>query len=794
MKTLRTVYEYMRAYSPLLSERILSTYRPLHSPADSVSPLLGLLKRTLLPAQKIVVMAVAKYLRKANAAKIVGECGTGKTFMSLAACYVHANGQQHTGLVMCAPHLVEKWAREIFNSIPHARVFLIHDMRNGGDPRKPHGVCEVQWKSDHLIRNGWAGRLTDLRGMGRKGWKKTCPEPAWFVLGRERGKLSYYWKHVFKLAKSGKLMGALVNPDSGDRVLNSEGESLYGSDFRDSKRSEVITRGAQGADGIVSGSQMFSALWSADRSKLQRMAPLDYIGRYLKGWWNYSIADEVHELNGDTAQGNGLAVLARAAEKTIAMTGTIMGGYADDIYRVLYRMDGPRMARDGLAWGTQGQRAFQETYGTIEEIRKVNPQDNRCSRAPKANVTVRRRPGASPLLFGKYLMDSTAFIFLEDIAETLPAYEEQVVGIRMDKKLSKAYEELEKQIKDALHEYPKSGSSITSLMLNTLLVYPDHPFGFGPLKALVRDGNGEVQRVQVAEPENLDEGILYPKEEWLIDDLRKERREGRRSLVFATYTGEHDVPFRLEQVLRREGFRVAVMRATVQTDRREAWIADRLREGVDVVLCHPRLVQTGLDLPAFPTIYFYETGYSLYTLRQASRRSWRIGQHRNVRVKFVHYLDTLQERCLRLMGKKLMVALAVEGKFTGEGLQDAGDEDAADILTALARELVSEGRIGETADAVWASLARERAKMAPDAHRVEMEVQPELDEPSILALPSPQSTETPQEPTFAFAGDVLLFPESFANARKQRGSKINPPPVFPHSEQLSLFADLAGVA
>jgi len=794
MKTLRTVYEYMRAYSPLLSERILSTYRPLHSPADSVSPLLGLLKRTLLPAQKIVVMAVAKYLRKANAAKIVGECGTGKTFMSLAACYVHANGQQHTGLVMCAPHLVEKWAREIFNSIPHARVFLIHDMRNGGDPRKPHGVCEVQWKSDHLIRNGWAGRLTDLRSMGRKEWKKTCPEPAWFVLGRERGKLSYYWKHVFKLAKSGKLMGALVNPDSGDRVLNSEGESLYGSDFRDSKRSEIITRGAQGADGVVCGSQMFSALWSADRSKLQRMAPLDYIGRYLKGWWNYSIADEVHELNGNTAQGNGLAVLARAAEKTIAMTGTIMGGYADDIYRVLYRMDGPRMARDGLAWGTQGQRAFQETYGTIEEIRKVNPQDNRCSRAPKANVTVRRRPGASPLLFGKYLMDSTAFIFLEDIAETLPAYEEQVVGIPMDKKLSKAYEELEKQIKDALHEYPKSGSSITSLMLNTLLVYPDHPFGFGPLKALVRDGNGEVQRVQVAEPENLDEGILYPKEEWLIDDLRKERREGRRSLVFATYTGEHDVPFRLEQVLRREGFRVAVMRATVPTDRREAWIADRLREGVDVVLCHPRLVQTGLDLPAFPTIYFYETGYSLYTLRQASRRSWRIGQHRNVRVKFVHYLDTLQERCLRLMGKKLMVALAVEGKFTGEGLQDAGDEDASDILTALARELVSEGRIGETADAVWASLARERAKMAPDAHRVEMEVQPELDEPSILALPSPQPTETPQEPVFAFAGDVLLFPESFAHTRKQRGSKINPHPAFSHSEQLSLFADLAGVA
>jgi len=802
MKTLSTIFDYMRAYSTELSDRILTTFRPLHSPAEPASPLLGLLNRTLLPAQTVVVMAVAKYLHKANAAKIVGECGTGKTFMSLASCYVHADGEHHTGLVMAAPHLVEKWAREIFNSIPHSRVFLIHDMRNGGDPRKPHGVTEVRWQNNRLVRSGWAGSLTEMRHLGRKGWKKTCPEPAWFVLGREKGKLSYFWRHVFTVAKSGQVMGSLVNPDSGDRVLNSDGENLYTRDFRDAKRSEVIIRGSKGKDGVVSGSQLFAPLWSADRSKLQRMAPLDYIGRYLKGWWNYAIADEAHELNGDTAQGNGLAVLARAAEKTIAMTGTIMGGYADDIFRVLYRMDGPRMARDGLVWGTQGQRTFQETYGTIEEVRKVYPQDNRCSRAAKAEVRVRRRPGASPLLFGTYLMDSTAFIFLEDISETLPAYVEQVISVPMDRTLSKAYETLEEQIKDALRDNPKSTASITSLMLNTLLCYPDHPFGFGPLKALIRDGNGDLHREEIAWPESLDEAIIYPKEQWLIDDLRKERLEGRRCLVFATYTGDHDVTHRLEQVLCREGFRVAVMRASVPTDRREAWIAERVREGVDVLVCHPRLVQTGLDLPEFPTIYFAETGYSLYTLRQASRRSWRIGQRKNVRVKFVHYQDTVQERCLRLMGKKLMVALAVEGKFTGEGLQDAGDEDAADILTALARELVSEARIGETADAVWASLARERARVTPDSPQVDMEVglgQPELqgqsqlDAPALTVVPSPQIAEGPQEPAYAFAGDVLLFPESFTHGRKKRSSKA-PTSASSPCEQLSLFADLAGVA
>jgi len=101
-------------------------------------------------------------------------------------------------------------------------------------------------------------------------------------------------------------------------------------------------------------------------------------------------------------------------------------------------------------------------------------------------------------------------------------------------------------------------------------------------------------------------------------------------------------------------------------------------------------------------IFFAETGYSIYTLRQASRRSWRIGQRNNVNVKFFFYSGTMQEMCLRLMGKKQLVSLAMEGKFATEGLQaiDEGDE----ILIAMARELVTEKGIGESADLVWRQL------------------------------------------------------------------------------------------
>ena len=71
----------------------------------------------------------------------------------------------------------------------------------------------------------------------------------------------------------------------------------------------------------------------------------------------------------------------------------------------------------------------------------------------------------------------------------------------------------------------------------------------------------------------------------------------------------------------------------------------------------------------------------------------------------------MQTSCLRLMGKKLLVALTMEGKFAGEGLQSIDEDD--DMLSAMARELVERNGIGETADAVWKALNLEHQKFFP---------------------------------------------------------------------------------
>ena len=144
----------------------------------------------------------------------------------------------------------------------------------------------------------------------------------------------------------------------------------------------------------------------------------------------------------------------------------------------------------------------------------------------------------------------------------------------------------------------------------------------------------------------------------------------------------------------------------VAPDRREAWVENKVKEGIDVLICHPRLVQTGLDLIDFPTIVWAETDYSVYTMRQASRRSWRIGQTRPVKVVFMAYRGTLQADALKLVAQKLQSSLAVEGELPEDGLAAYGD-DGDDIMLALARKIVN-GEEEEEGESVEDAFAQAR--------------------------------------------------------------------------------------
>lgn len=707
-----SISSYLRLYGAELGDRVLSQFPALHQPSDPVWPALKLLRRRPFPAQQLAIMGIVKRWQEARCAAVVAECGTGKTLISLGSIFTHASGIPFTALAMVPPQLVFKWAREVFQSLPGVRVFLVDGCRNGVASNGFKGVNEVRLRNGRVVREGVTTALSEIRlaknyHSAKARWRAQIGGSSVFVISRERAKLGYFWRHSMCTPKSGPYLGSVVNPDTGKPVVVGD-DQLRHPDFGRVKLSEMVL-----PESPQSRKSFFSPLWQADNQKVQRMAAIEFIGRYLSGFFDYGIADEVHELKGsETAQGNALGTIASACGRTIVLTGTLLGGYADELFSILYRLEPRTMKADGFDYGEAGVRQFAEAYGVLEKVTTIEPSENACSKA-KVTTSIKRRPGASPLLFGKYLMNMAAFVSLEDISDALPSYHEEVISVDMDPLLKQAYSDLEDDIKEALREHP-GNSSVISTAMNALLLYPDRPFGLGTLYGFCRnEETGERERFVISAPADLNEAFTYAKERRLVEECKKELSEGRKVQVFAVYTQKRDVLRRLQDLLRKEGVRTEVLRAEVPPEQREAWYERQLKNGLQVCICHPKLVQTGLDLLDFPTILFYETGYSTYVLRQASRRSWRIGQRHPVRVGFLSYAGTAQESCLRLMGKKLLVSLAMEGKLEAGGLQAM--EDDGDLLTAMARELVTRQRVGEQADAVWKALQMKRGDHATPA-------------------------------------------------------------------------------
>ena len=296
-----------------------------------------------------------------------------------------------------------------------------------------------------------------------------------------------------------------------------------------------------------------------------------------------------------------------------------MGGYSSTLFHLLYRFS-PDIRTE---FGRSDERRWIQRYGfeehTVGKPDDDTVEDGRNSRRRKYRKTVRERPGLVPsALF--HIIGNTVFLRLADVASGLPDYTEQILLSSMDSEedatgysqrsaYDTVYEELRKELAEAL----KAGSKrLLATYLQTLLAYPD---GCTKGETVFDPRSGDV----IVQVPPLSEEKLYPKEKALVDLVAAERMAGRRVLVYATHTGTRDITERMDDILTRHGFRVAVMKAdAVAPERREAWVEERVKQGIDVMICHPRLVQTGLDLIDFPTLCWFETEFSVFQSTQKS--------------------------------------------------------------------------------------------------------------------------------------------------------------------------------
>jgi hypothetical protein len=119
------------------------------------------------------------------------------------------------------------------------------------------------------------------------------------------------------------------------------------------------------------------------------------------------------------------------------------------------------------------------------------------------------------------------------------------------------------------------------------------------------------------------------------------------------------------------------------------------------------------------------------------------------------------------MGKMLLVSLAMEGKFSTEGLQGIEDDD--DVLTAMASELVTQRGVGESASAVWKAVQEQHTRLLPasSAHKEEIEQ---------------DFSGSPLNELVASAGAGLIF-----GTRLEREPPRRRPLIVEGDSQLSLF-------
>ena len=413
----------------------------------------------------------------------------------------------------------------------------------------------------------------------------------------------------------------------------------------------------------------------------RRRYPLStYIKKKLHGRIGSFLCDELHEYNNASGQGDAMAELYGASKLFVGMTATLINGYSSGIFHLLYRIVPGLMLKDGKRYGSPGD--FDAEYGVVENAYETRDAEyNANRRASKRKTRTRQLPGVSPLVFSRFLLEYTAFLSLSDMGKDLPSYEEIPVALDMPEDVGECYQAVQDVLQKVLKNDRKAAQKILSAYLNLLTVYPDQPYD---QPEVIHPITG----MPIVTPQSCgDFSRLFPKEEKVLELVRQKTANGERVLIYTSWT-RTDSQQKLLKLLQENGYRTEILAPQIATEKREEWVDKRVKNGLQVLITNPRCVETGLDLNAFTTIIFYSMGYNLFTLRQASRRSWRINQTEpKVEVYMLYYADTLQAKAMKLMASKLAVAGIIEGTFSEEGL--AAMSDVKDLTSQMAKELAA---------------------------------------------------------------------------------------------------------
>lgn len=625
----------------------------------------------LLQIQKETSAAIVHRWRRQHRKSVVlsGEMGVGKTTIGIVACEL---AKHKRVVVVCPTHLISKWMHECETitgqkgiAVTAKKISDVDAFFQEDEPEEDDGILSM--------------------------FAEPKMRPRYLILSKEMAKLGSRWAPAFRVRSRIIQREVTIRPQtyyqsSETKIVKQTIQAVECPSCGAAQQlSENYFTTPKEMDGKLrrSCSSCNGPLWSSVplnekgtcRWPLARHINRRYARRYAL------IIDEAHQhAKAESDQARAVHMLAAATDKLLAMTGTLYGGRASSIFHLLYRIDDQfRRAykHTECAKFVQHHGLFETVYDERERTSVYNYNKGR------SGGRIREIPGMSPAMI-PILLPFTIFVKLKDLQLELPPYSEQVELVEHDKRVEAEARSLAEGVKTALKKHPQ----VLGQYLMACLGYPDRPDQAECIIApsTEDDPGGAVLGEARAFPSQ-----VWPKDLRVVEICKEEKAAGRQCLVFFSQTERRDARGRVREALEAAGLKVVVLNSNIAPEKREQWLRDAVAKGFDVMLTNGRLVETGMDLLFANTIIQYGTEYSIATLRQSIRRSWRLGQIKPVRVIFMAYSHTMQATAINLIARKMRAAEMVDGDEAGGLAQH--DVGGNNFLVELAHEVLEQASI-----------------------------------------------------------------------------------------------------
>lgn len=709
--------------SPLMVNMLKSTIQPIHKKGDvplfvkhSVKKLTD---RQVDPAQLEAIAAGIKAFNLHNSFMLLGEPGVGKTIMSILTVLIHSTnrGKPAKILVVCPPALqFATWKEELLQTVKG----FIYD-KNIHNISKTEELMDLERKgifededhhfvivSEANLKNEYSLQPAVNYSKSKKGFtcpscgelithkvanparkddpsapaKITVPRPYDFFNKKKDANSSCpkcetsLWMPINPLSEKKKDDFLYLTSNSGKRSLTgfypADG-NLYmklTTEFRSKLSASNLNKREEGKiKRLLNDFEECFLMSTGKKARLERQSShkvsiSSYVEKKLRHKFTHLIIDEAHEYQNISKRFKSIVSLIKSIRFVLCATGTSMNGYPKSRFHMDFALFPHILKHHGFNHNDVDK--YQKTFGVTEEINKFKVVDGK---EKKLTPVVRNKPGISPIIFALFMQRVSVFIHLTDLNFDLPNLSYEQIEVPLSSKLKAEQEEFSSKLRALARE--DEIDFVSAIQTNvTFLDMPQKEH-----EIYNRDKSSIVYTSTPVEKE--EDAKLNALMNYLDNEINV---LNRKTMVYTQWVGDGINEYLHKAI--SEKFNVTLLsnttdyslscdgtRVKVKKEYRMDFIKSELAKGTQCLIVSPSLVKTGLNLIEFPTIIYYQLGYQVYTLRQADKRSHRIGQTQDCKIVYMYYKGTFQNDIARIMSTKIFASQAIEGKMDAAGLE-----------------------------------------------------------------------------------------------------------------------------